>query len=85
MGFCGQIINGVSLAGPEHPCCSPLPKEPAGCCNDQQLVSTIQDVKLTPAQLKLPVLIAVPAPPVLRLVYRPPTPTCPADKPAASP
>jgi hypothetical protein len=83
MHFCGQTMTGVSLAGPEHSCCCPVPKKPAGCCHDQKLSSTLKDVKLTTAQFKLPVLIAVPAPPALRLAYRLPVLTYPADEPAA--
>ncbi|AMR29527.1 hypothetical protein A0257_22140 [Hymenobacter psoromatis] len=85
MHFCGRTITGVSLAGPAHSCCCPVPKKPAGCCHDQKLSSTLKDVKLTTAQLKLPVLVAVPAPPALRLAYRLPTPTYPTDEPAAAP
>lgn len=83
MHFCGSTVTGVSVAVAEHPCCCPVPQKPAGCCHDKKLSSTLQDVKLTTAQLKLPVLVAVPAPPALRLAYRLPTPTYPADEPAA--
>lgn len=83
MHFCGPTMTGVSMAVPEHPCCCPLPKKPAGCCHDQKLSSTLKDVKLTTAQLKLPVSVAVPAPPAPALACRLPTPTYPADEPAA--
>jgi hypothetical protein len=82
MHFCGSAVTGVSIALPAHSCCCPLPKKPTGCCHDQKLSSTLKDVKLTTAQLKLPVLVAVPAPPALRLAYRLPAPTYPADAPA---
>ncbi|WP_162549724.1 HYC_CC_PP family protein [Hymenobacter nivis] len=82
MHFCGATMTGVSVAH-EAACCCPVPKKPTGCCHDQKLSSTLKDVKLTTAQLKLPVLLAVPAPPVLRLAYRLPIPTYPADEPAA--
>jgi len=83
MHFCGDTLTGVSMVVSEKPCCCPLPKKPAGCCHDQKLSSTLKDVKLTTAQLKLPVPVAVPAPAALRLAYRLPTPTYPADEPAA--
>ncbi|MDQ2770524.1 MAG: hypothetical protein M3Y54_08495 [Bacteroidota bacterium] len=80
MHFCGATMTGVSVAHAAA-CCCPLPKKPAGCCHDQKLSSTLKDVKLTTAQLKLPVLVPAPAP--LRLAYRLPVPTYPADAPAA--
>ncbi len=83
MHFCGSTVTGVSVAVAEHPCCCPVLKKPAGCCHDKKLSSTLKDVKLTTAQLKLPVLLAMPAPPELRLAYRLPIPTYPADEPAA--
>ncbi|MFD1470279.1 hypothetical protein ACFQ48_18780 [Hymenobacter caeli] len=82
MHFCGPTLTEVSVTS-EAACCCPVPKKPAGCCHDKKLSSTLKDVKLSTAQLKLPVLVAVPAPPALRLAYRLPTPTYPADEPAA--
>jgi len=83
MHFCGQTLTEVSVAK-EAACCCPLPaKKPAGCCHDQKVTSTLKDVKLTSAQLKLPALVAVPAPAHLRLAYRLPTLTYPAEAPAA--
>ena len=83
MHLCGSTVTGVSVAVAEHSCCCPVPKKPTGCCHDKKLSSTLKDVKLTTARLKLPVLVAVPAPPALQLAYRLPTPTYPADEPAA--
>jgi hypothetical protein len=74
-------MTGVSVIH-EAACCCPLPKKPAGCCHDQKLSSTLKDVKLNSAQLKLPVPMAVPAPPPLRLAYRLPIATYPAEAPA---
>ncbi|OGX91641.1 HYC_CC_PP family protein [Hymenobacter coccineus] len=82
MHFCGPTLTEVSVTS-EAACCCPVPKKPAGCCHDKKLSSTLKDVKLSTAQLKLPVLLVVPAPPALRLAYRLPTPTYPADEPAA--
>ncbi len=82
MHFCGPTLTEVSVTS-EAACCCPVAKKPAGCCHDQKLTSTLKDVKLTTAQLKLPVPVAVPAPAALRLAYRLPTPTYPADEPAA--
>lgn len=82
MHFCGDTLTEVSVTR-EAACCCPVPKKPAGCCHDQKLRSTLKDVKLTTAQLKLPVLVAVPAPAALRPAYRLPTPTYPAEAPAA--
>ncbi len=82
MHFCGPTLTEVSVTS-EAACCCPVPKKPAGCCHDQKLSSNLKDVKLTTAQLKLPVLVAVPAPAPLRLAYRLPTPTYPAEAPAA--
>ena len=83
MHFCGHTLAEVSVAK-EATCCCPVPaKKPAGCCHDKKVVSPLQDVKLSAAQLKLPGLVAVPAPPALRLAFRLPTPTYPADAPAA--
>jgi len=82
MHFCGETLTQVSVTS-KAACCCPLPKKPAGCCHDQKLSSTLKDVKLTTAQLKLPVPLAVPAPAALRLAYRLPTPTYPAEAPAA--
>lgn len=81
MHFCGQTLTDVSVAK-EAACCCPLPKKPTGCCHDQKVASTIKDVKLTSAQLKLPVSAVVPTP--LRLAYRLPVPTYPAEAPPAS-
>lgn len=82
MHFCGQKLTEVSVAK-EAACCCPVPKKPTGCCHDQKVTSTLKDVKLNSAQLKLPVSVAVPAPAPLRLAYRLPTPTYPAEAPAA--
>lgn len=82
MHFCGDTLTEVSVTS-EAACCCPLPKKPAGCCHDHKLSSTLKDVKLTTVQLKVPVLVAVPAPAALRLAYRLPTPTYPAEAPAA--
>jgi hypothetical protein len=82
MHFCGQTLTEVSVAK-EAACCCPVPKKPTGCCHDQKVTSTLKDVKLNSAQLKLPVPVAVPAPAPLRLAYRLPTPTYPAEAPAA--
>ena len=81
MHFCGATMTGVSVAH-QAACCCPVPKKPTGCCHNQKLSSTLKDVKLTTAQLKLPILVAVPAPPALVLAYRLPAPTYPADAPA---
>lgn len=75
-------MTGVSVAH-EAACCCPLPKKPAGCCHDQKLSSTLKDVKLTTAQLTLSAPVAVPPPAALRLAYRLPVITYPADEPAA--
>ena len=80
MHFCGQVLTEVSVAK-EAACCCPVPKKPTGCCHDQKVTSTVKDVKLTTAQLKLPV--AVPAPPPLRVAYRLPSQSYPAEAPAA--
>ncbi|MBH8560383.1 HYC_CC_PP family protein [Hymenobacter negativus] len=82
MHFCGQTLTEVSVAK-EAACCCPVPKKPTGCCHDQKVTSTVKDVKLTSAQLKLPVPAAVPAPAPLRLAYRLPAPTYPPEAPAA--
>lgn len=82
MHFCGATMTDVSVAH-EAACCCPMPNKPTGCCHDQKLSSTLKDVKLTTAQLKLPVSVAVPAPPTLVPAYRLPAPTHPADAPAA--
>jgi hypothetical protein len=82
MHFCGQKLTEVSVAK-EAACCCPVPKKPTGCCHDQKVTSTLKDVKLNSAQLKLPVSVAVPALAPLRLAYRLPTPTYPAEAPAA--
>lgn len=80
MHFCGQSLTQVSVAKQAH-CCCPVPKKPAGCCHDQKVSSTLKDVKLTTAQFKLQAPAALPAP--LRLAYRLPIPTYPAEAPAA--
>ncbi|MDJ0367168.1 hypothetical protein QMK33_18625 [Hymenobacter sp. H14-R3] len=82
MHFCGQSLAEVSVASEAH-CCCPAPKKPAGCCHNQKVSSTIKDVKLTTAQFKLQAPAAGLVPPVLRLAYRLPAPTYPADAPAA--
>ena len=82
MHFCGQVLTEVSVAK-EAACCCPILKKPTGCCHDQKVTSTLKDVKLNNAQLKLPVPVAVPAPAPLRLAYRLPAPTYPAEAPAA--
>ena len=82
MHFCGATMTGVSVSH-EAACCCPLPKKPAGCCHDQKLSSTLKDVKLTTAQLKVSMSVAMSPPATLRLAYRLLIPTYPADEPAA--
>ncbi|OWP64002.1 hypothetical protein CDA63_05925 [Hymenobacter amundsenii] len=84
--LCGQQVTGVSLSGVGEPAgCCPESAKPVkgmkGCCHDQKVASSLKDVKLTTAQLKLVAPVALPAPPALRVV-RHLALTYPADEPA---
>lgn len=67
--LCGEQVTSVSLSAAGEPtdCCAGLTKPKKSCCHNQQVSSTLKDVKLTTAQLKLPTAVALPAPPALRL------------------
>ena len=84
--LCGQTVTGVSLSGVGEPAgCCPTPAKPVkgmkGCCHDQKVASSLQDVKLTTAQLKLTAPVALPALRVVRHLAL----TYPADEPAPRP
>ncbi len=68
--YCGTTVTGVSLAAAEPASCCGAMKKPAGCCHDQKVQSTIKDAKLTVAQIKLLVPVALPVPPVVRPLFR---------------
>ncbi|MFD2787643.1 HYC_CC_PP family protein [Hymenobacter rubripertinctus] len=70
--LCGEQVTGVSLRAGEEPpdCCAGRTKPTKGCCHNEQVSSTLKDVKLASAQLKLPAAVALPAPPALRLALR---------------
>jgi hypothetical protein len=72
MHFCGQALTAVSVtqAGDTHCCCQDSGKPAAGCCHDQKVSSTLKDIKLTAAQFRLQAPATVPAPAVLRVVWR---------------
>ncbi|GAA4509305.1 hypothetical protein GCM10023172_42590 [Hymenobacter ginsengisoli] len=84
MHFCGQALTAVAVTqrGDIPCCCLPAGKPSSGCCHDQKVTSTLKDVKLTAAQFRLQAPATVPAPAVLRIVWRLAT-TYPSAEPTA--